>query len=128
MISSEDPDSSLRGPQGEGSATIYLIQREPRPASPVYAEAHEEAPASGQPTLDPNGKCPAHTVEEIREALADMYQCFRAAKIPVHSAPLDQPPTPWRLFARKFERLLVCLLYTSPSPRDGLLSRMPSSA
>ena len=25
-------------------------------------------------------------------------------------------------------RLLSCLLYTSPSPRDGLLSRMPSSA
>ena len=25
-------------------------------------------------------------------------------------------------------RLEVCLLYTSPSPRDGLLSRMPSSA
>ena len=24
--------------------------------------------------------------------------------------------------------LLNCLLYTSPSPRDGLLSRMPSSA
>ena len=22
----------------------------------------------------------------------------------------------------------ICLLYTSPSPRDGLLSRMPSSA
>ena len=25
-------------------------------------------------------------------------------------------------------RALGCLLYTSPSPRDGLLSRMPSSA
>ena len=25
-------------------------------------------------------------------------------------------------------QLKVCLLYTSPSPRDGLLSRMPSSA
>ena len=25
-------------------------------------------------------------------------------------------------------RSLTCLLYTSPSPRDGLLSRMPSSA
>ena len=25
-------------------------------------------------------------------------------------------------------KFLVCLLYTSPSPRDGLLSRMPSSA
>ena len=24
--------------------------------------------------------------------------------------------------------ITVCLLYTSPSPRDGLLSRMPSSA
>ena len=26
------------------------------------------------------------------------------------------------------EDILDCLLYTSPSPRDGLLSRMPSSA
>ena len=25
-------------------------------------------------------------------------------------------------------RIQICLLYTSPSPRDGLLSRMPSSA
>ena len=29
---------------------------------------------------------------------------------------------------RKMIRSLACLLYTSPSPRDGLLSRMPSSA
>ena len=34
------------------------------------------------------------------------------------AASVDPPPT---LF-------YVCLLYTSPSPRDGLLSRMPSSA
>ena len=26
------------------------------------------------------------------------------------------------------EKFTSCLLYTSPSPRDGLLSRMPSSA
>ena len=26
------------------------------------------------------------------------------------------------------KKLYTCLLYTSPSPRDGLLSRMPSSA
>ena len=25
-------------------------------------------------------------------------------------------------------KVVLCLLYTSPSPRDGLLSRMPSSA
>ena len=28
----------------------------------------------------------------------------------------------------KNEEVVSCLLYTSPSPRDGLLSRMPSSA
>ena len=27
-----------------------------------------------------------------------------------------------------FTNVNTCLLYTSPSPRDGLLSRMPSSA
>ena len=30
--------------------------------------------------------------------------------------------------ARNALRFVPCLLYTSPSPRDGLLSRMPSSA
>ena len=30
--------------------------------------------------------------------------------------------------ARQAESATLCLLYTSPSPRDGLLSRMPSSA
>ena len=28
----------------------------------------------------------------------------------------------------KYDQYGFCLLYTSPSPRDGLLSRMPSSA
>ena len=29
---------------------------------------------------------------------------------------------------KKMDSISSCLLYTSPSPRDGLLSRMPSSA
>ena len=36
-----------------------------------------------------------------------------------------------QIIARKTENAgysIGCLLYTSPSPRDGLLSRMPSSA
>ena len=39
-------------------------------------------------------------------------------------------PTPWyRRAAGIFAALFVfCLLYTSPSPRDATLSRMPSSA
>ena len=32
------------------------------------------------------------------------------------------------LVIRKKNEVYVCLLYTSPSPRDATLSRMPSSA
>ena len=32
------------------------------------------------------------------------------------------------LSGQVFTLFIFCLLYTSPSPRDGLLSRMPSSA
>ena len=43
----------------------------------------------------------------------------------------DGGPLRWSLIPHgQLEQafLDVCLLYTSPSPRDGLLSRMPSSA
>ena len=32
------------------------------------------------------------------------------------------------VYRNEFDLIKSCLLYTSPSPRDGLLSRMPSSA
>src|SRR5665647_1658830 len=32
------------------------------------------------------------------------------------------------VYALSAHTFVTCLLYTSPSPRDGLLSRMPSSA
>ena len=32
------------------------------------------------------------------------------------------------LTIQPWDKYVDCLLYTSPSPRDGLLSRMPSSA
>ena len=43
----------------------------------------------------------------------------------VEVAPQANPPV-CRLM--DYGRYKFCLLYTSPSPRDGLLSRMPSSA
>ena len=55
----------------------------------------------------------------------------------VLSCPLQQPYTPphssvvayvFRSFTKKSKDSLVCLLYTSPSPRDKRQSRMPSSA
>ena len=36
---------------------------------------------------------------------------------------IDEP-----FYAYYLKKSGICLLYTSPSPRDGLLSRMPSSA
>ena len=33
-----------------------------------------------------------------------------------------------KILSYKNTQVIACLLYTSPSPRDGLLSRMPSSA
>ena len=36
--------------------------------------------------------------------------------------------TKGRMVGYKDHKQYGCLLYTSPSPRDGLLSRMPSSA
>ena len=36
------------------------------------------------------------------------------------------PLTPMK--GKYYKEYVDCLLYTSPSPRDGLLSRMPSSA
>ena len=37
-------------------------------------------------------------------------------------------PTAEQLFAGAWSACYTCLLYTSPSPRDATLSRMPSSA
>ena len=57
-------------------------------------------------------------------AVIDPDACFGAfacsicqAACPVDDCIIEQPDADGR-----------CLLYTSPSPRDGLLSRMPSSA
>ena len=41
---------------------------------------------------------------------------------------LSQPLEPLSSLGESKEEVVSCLLYTSPSPRDGLLSRMPSSA
>ena len=52
----------------------------------------------------------------------DLINHFRSA-----SAALEALP---ELIAKggSARKIRICLLYTSPSPRDGLLSRMPSSA
>ena len=56
-------------------------------------------------------------VQEVCETLVPYtleHSHYRDAKI------LERPVEP--------DRIVICLLYTSPSPRDATLSRMPSSA
>ena len=80
----------------------------------------------GGDTLSPEAKQKAlDAITELKEALeshkvtivkAVATSAFREAK--------DGPE-----FLEKLSKLLgTCLLYTSPSPRDATLSRMPSSA
>ena len=54
--------------------------------------------------VDPNAKTPAVRLEDGKDYV---------------------PTNGWTVFAHQFSS---CLLYTSPSPRDGATSRMPSSA
>ena len=57
---------------------------------------------------------------DIARVLAESITGFDAAVPSIHGKP--QP------LHGVYSRACCCLLYTSPSPRDGLLSRMPSSA
>ena len=54
-----------------------------------------------------SGEVPGFQVQSIHHALRLMYECFKAANISVAESSPDAPPSPWRLFARPFERILV---------------------
>ena len=62
------------------------------------------------------------TEAQFDEAAGEKDACYRKVK-----ARYDVWPSAYASGALVKCRK-VCLLYTSPSPRDGLLSRMPSSA
>ena len=61
-------------------------------------------------------------------AIKDTNNNLIAALDPFDSVGIMDSYFPKADFFVEFERFDSCLLYTSPSPRDGLLSRMPSSA
>ena len=76
-------------------------------------------------------KEPSHVCEFCFGPLEVNYDYEAIKKVVTKKSIESGPPSMWR-----YEALLPldeppkvgCLLYTSPSPRDGLLSRMPSSA
>ena len=52
----------------------------------------------------------------------------KVMKISRQTAETHYAPHQGKPFYAGLVQFMTCLLYTSPSPRDGLLSRMPSSA
>ena len=65
----------------------------------------------------PWGNCVSHYPPSHEEGVALLVARMCNEVVPAHKEFLRARQTP-----------VPCLLYTSPSPRDGLLSRMPSSA
>ena len=73
-------------------------------------------------------------VQDQLKSLADLVRQAMSGQSGVQEG-LRAVPAQYQDILRKLDQLTLdiqkitaCLLYTSPSPRDGLLSRMPSSA
>ena len=66
-------------------------------------------------------------VQEFEKQFAERFQAENAVMVNSGSSAnlLMISLLRWK---KKLTGNIICLLYTSPSPRDGLLSRMPSSA
>ena len=69
------------------------------------------------------------TGAEIRAAFLSFYE-ERGHKVMASASLIPEDPTVLLTIAGMlpFKPVFLCLLYTSPSPRDATLSRMPSSA
>ena len=90
----------------------------------------------GLGSVDPDGTLGAQALVESSPATAAAVVAAAAAGVKVVPDPNQEEPRQRLKQAQreaKHTRLerchrSICLLYTSPSPRDGPLSRMPSSA
>ena len=85
--------------------------------------------------IEPNRKTGEFTQKEfavlqedlqtVGEQITDTYEKIKAYKF---DNTCDDADCRWCNFTTENYKLRTCLLYTSPSPRDATLSRMPSSA
>ena len=64
--------------------------------------------------------------EQISELLKSITADYGSVDILINNAGITRDNILVRMQEDEWDD--ICLLYTSPSPRDGLLSRMPSSA
>ena len=62
-----------------------------------------------------------------KNQIAHWYDILKETEDTISYAEHIDPNKGYAIAGMEYEEY-VCLLYTSPSPRDGLLARMPSSA
>ena len=67
------------------------------------------------------------SIDELNEKLVSFQKELSDLKMTHAISPIENPMQIKNL-RRTIARINTCLLYTSPSPRDRSLSRMPSSA
>ena len=129
---SEGSSMSSSSPQSDPS-TEWAHQQMARLRSRVEAQRRDAAAEAGSPTGDRLSKLldralqgpatpasPREAPEQLRTEAATLRAALEREK--------DAAEELRRTLAHEAEASDGCLLYTSPSPRDGLLSRMPSSA
>ena len=115
-------------PPPDGNLNSYLDSLRllvPRTESTYY-------PTHGAPITDPTAMVPAllahreGRTEQILACLGDGIDTIKemVLRMYTHVHPKLYPAAG----ASVMSHLMACLLYTSPSPRDATLSRMPSSA
>ena len=98
----------------EKTVSVVLDARQPiGPQLDAQLGVTSRGPRTGNARIVPVSRGPAAQGIQPRAVLTLINESF------------EGPAAPWNYM--EFG-LSPCLLYTSPSPRDGLLSRMPSSA
>ena len=93
-------------------------------ASAIIRYGKEQALVNGQDDSD-NQLVQKLGKEVVKKKYGNLFQMYE--KI-VDQNPYETPMMIYPAVHYTMGGVWVCLLYTSPSPRDGLLSRMPSSA
>ena len=95
---------------------IWRLNRGGHDPHKVYAAYHQAVNTKGRPTVIIAKTIKGYGMGKSGESINTTHQ---QKKLDVKDL---------MYYRDRFDVPLTCLLYTSPSPRDGLLSRMPSSA